>query len=355
MATTFKTFLNDDVASTRTLLHEAIPVTGSILFGTYDESDANETNIKSYTHGMFQSVYDYTYTKSSANHILDLTVGYSSENVSAGFTTSGDTYKVKKQMIYNEFAKILQGHKPDGSIRQFDEDGNLADVGDDKIKECIVISIARLLNKDEIKKGSFYLDLDVSSTMPTTTGTCAVGGWDNAVKASVTIEGLGPSSSGLDDDNGTTLIVTNTDGTTVTFETDSSKTHLESVWDSGNSKALIGTSDADSPAKATKSLWLAFDAAKTAGALKATLDPTTYTSETSFTVPQTVAGSAGNRTFTGTIDTASLNIGGSAYSTGVSTFANGSNGTRSELRISDSSLSTHTNSPAGEYGILIFT
>ncbi len=35
MATTFKTFLNNDIATTRTLLHESIPITGSITSGTY--------------------------------------------------------------------------------------------------------------------------------------------------------------------------------------------------------------------------------------------------------------------------------------------------------------------------------
>ena len=97
MATTFKTFLNDDRVSTRTLLHEAIPVTGSLIYGTYPEPGLTNSNIKLYTHGMFQSVYDYTYTKSSANHIFDLTVGYSSESVSAGLVVTADTYKTKKQ------------------------------------------------------------------------------------------------------------------------------------------------------------------------------------------------------------------------------------------------------------------
>ena len=76
MATVFKTFLNDDIATTRTLLHEAVPVSGGIVDGTaYSESNAAETNIKNYTHEMFQSVYDYSYTKSSSNHIFDVTVG----------------------------------------------------------------------------------------------------------------------------------------------------------------------------------------------------------------------------------------------------------------------------------------
>jgi len=35
MATTFKTLLNQDITSTKTLLHEAIPITGSMVSGTY--------------------------------------------------------------------------------------------------------------------------------------------------------------------------------------------------------------------------------------------------------------------------------------------------------------------------------
>ena len=69
MASTFKTFVSDDIAVTRTLLHESIPITGSIVNSvTYTSNE----NIKSYGHGMFQSVYDYPYESSSANHIFDL-------------------------------------------------------------------------------------------------------------------------------------------------------------------------------------------------------------------------------------------------------------------------------------------
>ena len=75
MATTFKTFLNNDIATTRTLLHEAIPITGSIVSGTYADE-----NIKNYAHGMFQSVYDYPFLSSSAYHIFDITCGFSSDS-----------------------------------------------------------------------------------------------------------------------------------------------------------------------------------------------------------------------------------------------------------------------------------
>ena len=75
MATTFKTFLNNDVISSRTLLNEAIPLTGTIVSGTYGTN-----NIKNYAHGMFQSVYDYPYLSSSANHLFDVRV-FSSRNM----------------------------------------------------------------------------------------------------------------------------------------------------------------------------------------------------------------------------------------------------------------------------------
>ena len=64
---------NNDVTTTTTLLHEVIPITGTIFSGTYG-TFPNDDNIKNYTHGMFQSVYDYPYLSSSANHIVDLTM-----------------------------------------------------------------------------------------------------------------------------------------------------------------------------------------------------------------------------------------------------------------------------------------
>ena len=78
MAKTFKSLLGDDVVNTRTMLHEAIPITGTISSGTYIDATATETNIKTFSHGMFESVYDYPYLSSSANHIFDVTFGHSS-------------------------------------------------------------------------------------------------------------------------------------------------------------------------------------------------------------------------------------------------------------------------------------
>jgi len=150
MASTFKTFLSNDIATTKTLLHEAIPVTGTIVSGTY----AGDANIKTFSHGMFESVYDYPYLSSSANHIFDITAGYATGSGYEG-NSLGDLSEQnsKKVNIYNQFAQVLVPYDISGNIQQFDRDGDLTD--GDKMDSCYFITLSRLLTKDEIKKGSF--------------------------------------------------------------------------------------------------------------------------------------------------------------------------------------------------------
>ena len=104
MATTYKSLSTNDIVTTKTLLHEAIPITGTILSGTYI-SGTTEKNIKNYTHGMFQSVYDYPYLSSSANHIFDVTIGLGSG--SGLITKSNISMAAKKQNVYNQMAQVL--------------------------------------------------------------------------------------------------------------------------------------------------------------------------------------------------------------------------------------------------------
>jgi len=151
------------------MLHEAIPLTGTIVSGTYSDN-----NIKNYSHGMFQSVYDYPYLSSSANHIFDLTIGFSSNS---GYSASAPTstlnpQQAKKINIYNQMAQVLAGYDVTGNIRQFDQDGDLS--GGTKLKECIFINLARLLNKDEIKKGSFSLTVLTGGLAVNPSGTCLI-------------------------------------------------------------------------------------------------------------------------------------------------------------------------------------
>ena len=149
MATTFKNFTSADIASTRTQLFEAIPITGTVVSGTY-----SDLNIQNYAHQMFQSVYDYPYLSSSANHIFDIAAGFSSDSA---LSSSSGTQNAKKINMYNQMSQILAGFDTGSNIRKFDQDGNYGTGS--TIDEAFFFSFARLLVKDEIKKGSFELKI----------------------------------------------------------------------------------------------------------------------------------------------------------------------------------------------------
>jgi len=166
MATTFKTFLNNDITSTRTLLHESIPLTGSIASGTYGTANTalgSEPNIKNYAHGIFQSVYDYPYLSSSANHLYDITLGYSHNSVLSKSAGNPQIQQSKKINIYNQMAQVLMGHDATGGILRFDHRNPLIANSSDKMNECIFFNFSRLITKDEIKKGSFQIKLATGS------------------------------------------------------------------------------------------------------------------------------------------------------------------------------------------------
>ena len=122
MASTHKNLSPNDKISTKTLLHEAIPLTGTIVSGTY-----SDLNIKNYSHGMFQSVYDYPYLSSSANHVFDITTGFSNDSALSASSPVTEAQQNKKINIYNQMAQVLVGYDKTGSIQQFDEDGDLSD------------------------------------------------------------------------------------------------------------------------------------------------------------------------------------------------------------------------------------
>ena len=159
-ASKFKSIHPSDIAQTRTKLHEAIPVTGTILSGTYSDN-----NIKNYAHGMFQSVYDYPYLSSSANHIIDLTAGWSSTSGLSGSTNVSQ--RNQKNDIYNEMAQVLAGYDATGSINKFDVSGSFSsNTAADKMNEVVIFNFSRLLQKDEIQRANngFTITLGVSAS-----------------------------------------------------------------------------------------------------------------------------------------------------------------------------------------------
>jgi len=153
----------NDITTTTTLLHETIPLTGTIVSGTYG-TFRSERNIKNYNHGMFQSVFDYPFLSSSANHIFDITLGYDESSSLSGSTSIQNSKKIN---MYNQFAQVLLGYTSstgDG-IRKFENDLTLDGAG--YMKEVFFVSLSRLLVKDQIKKGSFSMVFGTGSQAAT--------------------------------------------------------------------------------------------------------------------------------------------------------------------------------------------
>lgn len=155
----FKTLTSSDKTTTRTLLHENIPITQAILHGTYSPKAAGadgvsrEPNVKSFSHNMFVSVYDYPHASSSANHVFDMGIGLASDT---GLTVDDTTGAVTKEKnIYNQMAQMLVGYDTNGAVRKFDTDGDFT--GGSHHKEVAFFNFSRLLTKDEIKKGTFSM------------------------------------------------------------------------------------------------------------------------------------------------------------------------------------------------------
>lgn len=149
-----------DVATTRTLLHEVIPLTGTIVSGTYG-TFPNDDNVKNYSHGQFQSVYDYPYLSSSANHIFDLSVGYDEGSPRSGSSATHVQNK-KKINMYNQMSQVLLGYTGSANtVRLFESDLKLDQTG--SMKEVFFVNFSRLLSKDQIKKGSFSISVATGS------------------------------------------------------------------------------------------------------------------------------------------------------------------------------------------------
>jgi len=113
--------------------------------------------------------------------------------------------------------------------------------------------------------------------------------WGTAV-STATIGG----TDALEDENGTVFSVIRTDGQTITFTTNSGANYNQAPSKVSTHAWTFGTALATTAAKATQALHIALEAARVDGALEMTLTPASYTSESSFTLTQDVAGASGN-------------------------------------------------------------
>lgn len=160
MPSNFKYITDDKFTKVTSPLYEIIPLSGSIISGTVAGSTYADANVKNYSHGRFQSVYDYPYLSSSANQIVDITVGYSNNSPYSGASNTENANKIAN---YTQFAQVLMGYDVTGTVQLFDADGDLVS-GGTKFKECVFLAFSRLLVKDGIKRGSFSLTVLTGGT-----------------------------------------------------------------------------------------------------------------------------------------------------------------------------------------------
>ena len=97
-----------DFAQKQTDLYESISITSSVTLGY------SSNNWKTYSHGMFTTVYDYPYLSSSANQLFDVTVA--NRAGSSYYPTSSAQYVDQKQNLYTQYDQMLFGYNASGSL-----------------------------------------------------------------------------------------------------------------------------------------------------------------------------------------------------------------------------------------------
>lgn len=157
MNSTFKRLPPEDRKVIRVPLYEAVPISGDILHDQYTTNGAapNEDNIKKYAHKRWEDVYDYPYNLSSANKLFSLSAGVSKNT---GYTITL-AESIKNQNYYL-MAQTHAGYDENGDILDFDQDGDFA-AGGYKITEPIFMKFSNLLYKDEIRKETFSLVVEL--------------------------------------------------------------------------------------------------------------------------------------------------------------------------------------------------
>ena len=75
MATTFKTFLNTYIVTTKTLLHEAIPITGALVSGTYNKDGShNDFDLYDWVECKPNSMFSWVVTQQSYHGVPPIAI-----------------------------------------------------------------------------------------------------------------------------------------------------------------------------------------------------------------------------------------------------------------------------------------
>ena len=156
----FKTLDPKKVVNSVQVLSEQIPITGTIISGTYG-TFPSESNVKYFTttHDHID-VYDYPYASSSANFMFSMTAGQA-----AAHSPAANNQATLKNNIYRQFSQQYVGYDTNQDPIEFNASGvlNPPNTFPPKYPSAIFIDFSRTLMKDEIKKGSFRITIGTGS------------------------------------------------------------------------------------------------------------------------------------------------------------------------------------------------
>lgn len=139
-----------DVSTQLSVVNEIIPLTGTFFSGTpyYVKNYLNIVSGSAVSGGFFQTIYDGSPSSISSSALVDLTYGISSASLNA--SSPAVFVPNEKQRVYKELARLLLG-----------SDSSLFNFNNINYNEIFAVLFKRRIFKDEIKKGTFSITLQV--------------------------------------------------------------------------------------------------------------------------------------------------------------------------------------------------
>jgi hypothetical protein len=169
-----------DVSTQLSVVNEIIPLTGTFFSGSnaYVQKYINIASGSAVSGGFWESIYDGSPTSVSSSALVDLTFGFSSASLNAGFS---ETFlSTEKQRVYRQMAQLLLGNA--NGVFTFN---NVS------AHELFFILLKRRIFKDEIKKGNVSLQLQMTATLLDNTLTLS----DVGANSSFTVGAAGDQAS----------------------------------------------------------------------------------------------------------------------------------------------------------------
>jgi hypothetical protein len=173
---TFSSFVPSDIRASSTVLTQLVDIVGADLSGSDGRKTYPHFVSGSLTSSLYWTMHDQDYTLSTANALLDLTVGiFSGSSVVASASVGSDssgkvlfpssTFQMREKInIYRSWAQLLLGDADSQFVAPF---GSTAT--SDAINVATFIPFKRLFVRDGIKRETFAMRIYTTASVDNTT------------------------------------------------------------------------------------------------------------------------------------------------------------------------------------------